>query len=105
MRLKNSFWSLLGRNTAGAPAEVMDRVRTAMFAALDAYCDDDRTGINRRIDSAKHIAELWYLRPDLMYAIATRHQEATARDCIAHITALFDGYQPGAHSPSHFATL
>ena len=40
-----------------------------------------------------------------MYAIVTRHQETTARDCIAQITVLFDGYQPGARSPSHFATL
>lgn len=105
MRLRHSFWSLLGRNTAGAPDGVMECVRKAMFTALDTYCDDDRTGINRRIDSAKHIAELWYLRPELMCAIATRHQESTARDCIAQITRLFDGYQPGAHSPSHFATL
>ena len=96
---------MLSRNTAGAPEEVMESVRKAMFSALDTYCDDDRTGINRRIDGAKHIAELWYLRPDLMYAIATRHQETTARDCIVQITSLFDGYQPGARSSSHFASL
>ena len=105
MRFRNSFWALLGRNTAGAPDVVMEGVRKAMFTALDTYCDDDRTGLNRKVDAARHIAELWYLRPDLMYAIATRHQETTARDCIAQITVLFDGYQPGAHSPSHFATL
>jgi len=83
----------------------MENVRKAMFMALDTYCDDDRTGINRRIDSARHIAELWYLRPDLMHAIATRHQETTALDCIARITVLFDGYQPGGQSPSRFANL
>lgn len=105
MRFRNSFWALLGRNTAGAPDEVMESVRKAMYAALDTYCDDDRSGINRRIDAARHIGELWYLRPDLMYAIATRHQESTARDCIAQITLLFYSYQPGAHGPSHFATL
>ncbi len=106
MRFRNSFWALLGRNSAGAPDAVMEGVRRAMFLAVDNYCDDDRTGINRRIDAAKHIAELWYLRPELMNAIATRHRETTARDCIAHITTLFDGYQPGAsHSPSHFASL
>jgi hypothetical protein len=105
MRFRNSFWTLLGRNTAGAPDSVMERVRRAMFTALDNYCDDDRTGINRRIDSARHIAELLYLRPELMNAIATRHQETTARKCIAQITVLFDGYQPGAQSTSHFATL
>ncbi|MEO7108694.1 MAG: hypothetical protein ABIZ09_20130 [Rhodoferax sp.] len=105
MRFRNSFWALLGRNTAGAPDVVMNRVRQAMFLALDHYCDDDCSGINHRIDCAQHIDELWYLRPDLMDAIATRHQETTARDCIVQITLLFDGYQPGAHSPSHFATL
>ena len=58
MRFRNSFWTLLNCNTAGAPEAVMESVRKAMYAAVDTYCDDDRTGINRRIDNAKHIAEL-----------------------------------------------
>ena len=106
MRFRNSFWALLSRNTFGAPDAVMESVRKAMFRALDKYCDYDRTGINRRIDDARHIAGRWYLRPDLRNAIATRHQETTARDCIAQITVLFAGYQPGAsNNPSQFSPL
>lgn len=44
---------------------------------------------------ATDIAALWYLRSNLMAALAASHGETAARDSISRITFLFQGHQPG----------
>jgi len=104
MRLRNSFWALLGRDTQDAPDVVLERVRTAMLAALDAHCDTRYFPLEVTIDYAKDVAELWYLRPELMNAISASHSETVARQVLAEITSLFERYHPGA-TPSRFGSL
>ncbi len=105
MRLRNSFLAMLGRNLSQAPQAVVERVRVAMAEALAEHCSTDHEELDRRIHYAIDIAELWYLRADLMTAIATSHHETRARACMARITALFEGYQPGAATPSRLTPL
>lgn len=104
MRLKNSFWALLGREVSEAPAVVAERIRKAMLFALDAHCGNQHHALDLRINVARDIAELWYLRPDLMQAISVSSGEVVARGVLTQITVLFEGHQPGA-APSRFGAL
>lgn len=104
MRLRNSFWALLGQETYDAPDVVLQRIRCAMLTALDKHCDTRYFPLEVTIDYAKDVAELWYLRPELMNAISASHSEAVARKVLVEITGLFENYHPGA-TPSRFGSL
>lgn len=104
MRLRNSFWSLLGQPEAEAPEVVLERVRQAMQAALYEQLGQEGLELMLRVRFARDIEGLWYLRPDIMNAIATSRGEAAARCCMDGLTALFKGHHPGVTS-SRFGTL
>lgn len=94
--LRNSFFGWLGQETLPAPAERVEAVRAAMLAALEQSDMASHASLERRLLFAKDIGELWYARPDLMNALAARLGEGRARDCLATITTLFNGMQPGS---------
>lgn len=50
--------------------------------------------ITRRIRYANDVQALWYLRGDLMAALATIHGEMAARKKIQSITHMFQGLLP-----------
>lgn len=104
MRLKKSFWAWLGREVCDAPTVVTERIRKAMLGALDTYCEPGHKALDLKIKLAQGIAELWYLRPDLMQIISVSTGEAIAREVLAQITALFEGHHPMA-TPSRFSSL
>ncbi|WP_232533132.1 hypothetical protein [Ramlibacter pinisoli] len=52
--------------------------------------------LTRRIRYAGDIQGLWYLRGDLMGALAAMHGEVVARERIEAITDLFQGLLPGS---------
>jgi hypothetical protein len=99
MRLRNSFWAMLGRNISEPPDAVVERVRQAMLIAVDTHCLASAYAIEDKISYARDINSLWYLRSDLMHAIASAQGEAAAAECVAAITTLFAGYQPGGNRP------
>jgi hypothetical protein len=99
MRLRNSFWAMLGRNMSEPPDAVVERVRQAMLFAVDNHCLASGDAMENKISFARDIASLWYLRSDLMHAIASDQGEATAAECVAAITTLFAGHQPGGKFP------
>lgn len=103
-RLKTSFWALLGRQVSEAPELVVERVRLAMLTALDAHCDTDQIKMDLAIRFASDLTELWYLRPDLMHAIASCRDEATAQRVLRTITDLFQGHFSSANA-SRFGSL
>lgn len=103
-RMRNSFWALLGRPTCEAPEVVLERVRLAMVFAMDAHCHKDLGRMDKAIRFAKDLTELWFLRPDLMQAIAARRDEATAQRELRSITELFVGHFSSANA-SRFGTL
>ena len=93
MRLRNSFWGLLGQVENDAHNGQLETVRRAMLTAIDVHCDSRARRLDDEISQAMDIATLWHLRPDLMKAIANSQGEAVAQDCLAAIAGLFNGNQ------------
>ena len=73
----------------------MEDVRDSMLASLGATGQKDFPQITRRIRYAGDIHALWYLRGDLMGALASMHGEAAARQKVNSITNQFRGLVPG----------
>ncbi len=91
--MRNSFWAMLGQDISSTP-DTFVRVRRAMLALMEDCCADNAE-LRHKLTFATDIDALWYLRSNLMAALAARHGEAVAREHIAQITALFRGRQPG----------
>ena len=94
-----SVYGLLG--DPPPPSESMmdegtEDVREAMLSALGPAGPRQFPQIIRRIRYANDIHALWYLRGDLMAALASMHGESKAREKIASITAQFRGLLPGS---------
>jgi hypothetical protein len=104
MRLRESFWAMLGRETSDTPDEVIEAIRAAMLHALDTYCSNNHYALDVKISFATDVSELWYLRPDLMYSISASQSERVAHQALVNITALFKGHHPSA-TPSRFGAL
>ncbi|MBI2747264.1 MAG: hypothetical protein HYX45_16980 [Burkholderiales bacterium] len=98
MRLRNSFWALLGQSETEAPEAVVERVRDAMLRALVEQLGQDAQELRQQVHLARDIESLWYLRPEIMNAMAARRGEARARACMTGLTALFKDHHPGAAS-------
>lgn len=93
-----SIYGLLGNAPAPSPSVLEDGtedIREAMLAALGDSGSRHFPQITRRIRYAGDIHALWYLRGDLMGALASMHGEKAARQRIADITAQFRGLVPG----------
>lgn len=88
--LRNSFFGWLAHETAGAPSERLEDIRKAMLALLEQDFDGKNSAIERKVLFAFDVDALWYLRPDLMTAIAETRGESVARACLADVTRLFD---------------
>ena len=93
--LRNSFFGWLGHEVPAAPVERIEAVRKAMLMALEQSSDASHVALERKLLFAKDIGELWYSRPELMNAVSASVGEARARECLAGITALFEGLKPG----------
>jgi hypothetical protein len=89
MRIKNSFWAILGQNVDSTPEVAVEKVRQAMLAALDALQDPGVRALDDKISYARDINALWYLRPDLMNAVASERGEAIASETLNTITQIF----------------
>lgn len=94
-RLKNSLWALLGQETAETPVDVVEPIREAMLEALDVHGEQHHMTLDMAIRFANDIAELWYLRPELLQALAARSDENAARETMRKITAMFKGHFSG----------
>ena len=96
MRLRNSFFALLGRTGSNVPDRVKERIRLAMLNALDVHCELDHARLDAAIQHAPDVGALWYLRPDLMHAISNHRGETAAHHVMDTITDLFRGHHPAA---------
>lgn len=95
--LRSSIYSLLGNPVA--PSEAMlesgtEDIRESMLLVLGEAGPKNFPHITRRIRYANDIQALWYLRGDLMAALAAMYGEMVARQKIASITAQFQGLLP-----------
>lgn len=96
-----SIYGLIGHAPAPSPSIMEDGtedVRELMLGALGDAGTKKYPHITRRIRYASDVHSLWYLRGDLMAALASMHGEASARQKIASITAQFQGLLPGGLS-------
>ena len=100
--LRSSIYGLLGNPVA--PSESMlesgtEDIRDTMLVVLGDEGPKHFPQITRRIRYASDVQALWYLRGDLMAALAAMHGEVVAREKVASVTAQFRGLVPnGLHS-------
>ena len=95
--IKNSFYNIIGVDTARADAgraQQLEQVRSAMLACLDEVNGFEGPVLQRRVAYAKDVQSLWFLRADLMGVLASRDGEAAARAQMEQIAPLFQGLLP-----------
>lgn len=95
--LRSSIYGLLGNPVP--PSDSMlesgtEDIRESMLAVLGEEGPRHFPQITRRIRYANDIQALWYLRGDLMGALAAVHGEMAAREKIQSITQMFQGLLP-----------
>ncbi|HSI54391.1 MAG: hypothetical protein ACAH21_13675 [Ramlibacter sp.] len=69
-------------------------IRESMLGTLGDAGTKQFPHVTRRIRYANDVQALWYLRGDLMGALAAIHGEMEARRRIAKVTAMFQGLLP-----------
>ncbi len=95
--LRSSIYGLLG-NPVGPSESMLERgmedIRESMLTQLGEAGFKQFAQTTRRIRYASDVQALWYLRGDLMAALAAMHGELAARENIASITSMFQGLLP-----------
>ena len=99
--LRSSIYGLLGNPVA--PSESIleagtEDIRESMLSLMGDAGFTQFPQVTRRIRYANDVNALWYLRGDLMAALAAMHGEQSARQRIASVTAMFRGLLPGGLS-------
>ena len=97
--LRNSIYGLLGNPVAPSDSILessAEDIREAMLSLLGDGGTRQFANVTRRIRYANDIQGLWYLRGDLMAALAALHGEAQARQQVHQITRMFNGLLPGS---------
>ena len=97
--IRSSIYGLLGNPVA--PSDSMletgtEDIREAMLSLLGDGNAKQFANVIRRIRYANDIQGLWYLRGDLMAALAATQGEAAARQQVHQITRMVDGLLPGS---------
>jgi hypothetical protein len=69
-------------------------IQEAMLEALGDTGMKRFMAVTRRIQYASDLQQLWYLRGDLMAALAALHGEAHARETVQDISDQFQGMLP-----------
>lgn len=97
--IRNSIYGLLG-NPAAPTESVLDEgtedIREAMLALLEEAGSRQFANVTRRVRYANDVQALWYLRGDVMAALAATQGETEARSRVQQITRMFHGLMPGS---------
>src|SRR4051812_22188539 len=96
-----SIYGLLGNPPAPTDSvldEGTEDIRELMLGTLGQSGSTRFPHVIRRIRYASDIQSLWYLRGDLMAALADMHGEKLARQKMAGISEQFQGLLPGGLS-------
>lgn len=98
------FFSMSGllarpaRASKTAAAGRMESIRHAMLDALGEAGDDSFPQTMRKLRFASDVQGLWYLRGEIMEALASLHGEASAQQQVEHLSVMFQGLLPGGLS-------
>lgn len=79
-------------------ASALDDIRHAMLNVLGDRGALAYPVVQLRVTYANDVQDLWYLRGDVMAAIAALDGEATARERLAMVSAMFKGLLPSGLS-------
>jgi hypothetical protein len=92
--------SLVNRLSPSARSldDCITEIQRAMLQALAPAAAQANTSITRRIAQAEDIQTLWYLRADLMVALAGFHGEAQATETLRAVSNRFHALLPGRFS-------
>ena len=99
--LRGSIYGLLGNPVAPSESTLesgTEDIREAMLTLLGDAGAKRFPQVTRRVRYANDIQGLWYLRGDLMAALAASQGESAAREKIQRITNMFHGLLPGSLS-------
>jgi hypothetical protein len=77
-------------------ASVLSTIRHSMLDAMSMAAAGPYSVIRLRVTHAQELQDLWYLRGEVMEAIAALDGEAEARRKLAHISQRFKGHLPRA---------
>ena len=95
-RAAQSISSLRSGSPSSAELEdSVEDIRELMLGTLGASAATGHAAVARRIRYAQDLHALWYLRGDLMAALASLHGESRAREIMLGISDEFDGLLPG----------
>jgi hypothetical protein len=99
-RAVDSVYGLLGgaQPSGAALEESVEDIREVMLEAIGPTGATRHLPLTRRIRYAQDLQALWYLRGDLMAALASVHGEAHAREIMLGISQEFEGLLPGGLS-------
>ena len=81
-------------STTGLAEISMEEIRDAMLGLLVGLPEDRFAHVTRRIRYAVDVQALWFLRGDLMAALASMHGEATALEEIEAVSQMFEELLP-----------
>lgn len=104
--IRSSIYGLLGNPAAPSDSVLetsTEQIREAMLSLLGENGSRQFPNVTRRIRYANDVQGLWYLRGDLMAALAATLGEAAARQKVQQITQMFQGLLPSSLNsrPSH----
>lgn len=97
--LRSSIYGLLGASVSPSDSAMENAVEDVRETMLDLMGEAGFTkypALTRRLRYAADIQALWYLRGDLMGALAAMHDERVAREQLASVTQMFKGLVPGS---------
>jgi len=97
--LRHSIYGLLGNPVLPSESVLQtgtEDIREAMLLLLSEAGGREFANVTRRVRYANDIQALWYLRGDLLAALAGAQGEQVARQKVQRVTRMFQGLLPAS---------
>ena len=97
--LRQSIYGLLGNPVLPSDSVLesgTEDIREAMLTLLTEAGGRQFANVQRRVRYANDIQGLWYLRGDLLAALAAVQGEQEARQKVLRVSRMFQGLLPGS---------
>jgi hypothetical protein len=98
--LRSSIYAILSLGHPSVPPEAtefigIEDIRSAMLELMMAVEEARFPHVLRRVRYAGDVQGLWFLRGDVMAALASHHGEAAAREKLETLSEMFEDLLPG----------
>jgi hypothetical protein len=93
------FLPMLWRKIFSPDERQVDLVRSTMLSILQQHASQNIRRAEERVRFAGDLESLWYLRQDLVLALAELEGDKAAREHVKPVNALFAGSLPAALEP------